>query len=185
MGGTCREISANADTNVLATYIPVYPIFPPEFSWSDTMRTTRPVLTEHPLPGGGKAVYVAWDLDSSYGRCALPDHGDLLGNLVRYLLADKSAVEVACDAYIDFKCYRQGNRMIIHLVNVNHTGFDHGYAEKILPVGPVRVTIRQPGFAPQSVVATEDDANPTLTVSEGTTVLELDRLNVHQLLIVE
>jgi hypothetical protein len=185
MGGICHEINAGQGTKVLATYIPVFPIYPPEFSWSDNTRTTQPVLTERDLSGGGKAVYTAWDLDSSYGRCALPDHGDLLGNIIRYLLAGKSAVQVECDAYIDFKCYRQDNRLIIHLINLNHTGFDHGFAEKNLPVGPGRITVRGLDFSPKTVTATEEGATAALNVTGDTAVVGLDCLGVHQLLIVE
>jgi hypothetical protein len=250
-------------TRALATYIPPYPIYPPEFAWTDTKRTDRPVITEHRSPSGGTAIYVAWPLDASYGRGALPDHGNLLQNAVKYLLgmdtggaggqsadagnasgqsADAggtgtgsagnagateqdatmtsgaeqdgapvraasggqsaargarsggpcfgSKVYVECDAYIDCKVYsqqagEQGQRYVIHLVNANHTGFDHGYAEKNMPVGPVTVTIKSPGFAPRAAFATEDGQRPALEKTGDGFSVRLERLGVHQLIVAE
>jgi hypothetical protein len=214
-------------TRALATYIPPYPIYPPEFAWTDAKRTDMPVITERRSPSGGTAIYVAWPLDTAYGRGGLPDHGDLLQNAVKYLLgmnagggagqggiADSAAgraasggqgaapgsqggapcfgskVCVECDAYIDCKVYvqqagAQGRRYVIHLVNANHTGFDHGYAEKNMPVGPVTVTIKSPGFAPQAAFATEDGQRPALEKTGDGFSVRVERLGVHQLIVAE
>ncbi|MDR3138636.1 MAG: hypothetical protein LBT95_03065 [Treponema sp.] len=185
MGGKYLEITPLPGTKVLATYIPPYPIYPPEFAWTALTHTDKPVITEHALSGGGKALYAAWDLDAAYGRCALPDHGDLLGNMVNYLLGDRFPVRVQCRAYIDFKFYRQDQRVIIHLVNPNHTGFAQGYAEENLPVGPVTLTIKIPGFNPGGVKATEAPGAPVFSREGEEITLTLDRLEVHQLLILE
>ncbi|GHT55476.1 hypothetical protein FACS1894109_02110 [Spirochaetia bacterium] len=185
LGGTVKNIAALPGASVLGTLIPAFPIYPPEFSWTDVTKTDIPVLTEYTHEGKGKTIYAAWDLDAAYGRAAIPDHGDLLGNIVKYLLGNKWIVRVECDAYIDFKFYCQGNRVIIHLININHSGFEHGYAEKNLPVGPVRITLRLPGFSPAKVSATEDGAVPRLSFTDGACSLELERLGVHQMLIVE
>jgi hypothetical protein len=105
--------------------------------------------------------------------------------MVRYLTKDKLAIQVECDAYIDFKCYRQENRLIIHLININHTGFAHGYAEKNIPVGPVKIAVSIPGYLPSGVLATEDEQKVKLTYTENGFTLELETLGVHQLLVVE
>jgi hypothetical protein len=202
MGGTRQEIVA-AGATVLATYIPTYPIYPPEFAWTDVKHTSEPVITAYRNPAGGKAVYAAWDLDASYGRAAHPDHGDLIGNIVAYLLDDNPAIKVSCDAYIDFKCYWQktsgaGRRLIIHLVNGNHTGFENGYAEKNITVGPVTITVdtsRIPalkGFQFGSFSVTVDK-DTTTGVLDNTSVVKdgcrftliIDKLQIHQLIIIE
>jgi hypothetical protein len=211
MGGIRHEIAPGAPgagTRVLATYIPPYPIYPPEFAWTNTKRTDEAVITEYRNPAGGKAIYAAWDLDSSYGRAAHPDHGNLISNIVEYLLDHKLPVRVSCDAYIDFKCYWQnkdhsvtadvpgsGRRLIIHLVNGNHTGFDQGYAEEIIPVGPVTITVDtrsihalknfQPGGL--SITVDEDTGvldKPSIVENGDLFALTLDKLRVHQLIII-
>jgi hypothetical protein len=212
MGGIRQEIIAAEGsargtaqgTRVLATYIPPYPIYPPEFAWTEVKHTGEPVITEYTNPAGGKAIYAAWDLDSSYGRAAHPDHGDLIGNIVNYLLDNKLPVKVSCDAYIDFKCYWQegapgsGRRLIIHLVNGNHTGFDQGYAEENIPVGPVVITVDTRGipalkdFQPGSLSVTVDEETTTGILNNEKTVedgclftLTIDKLRVHQLVIID
>ncbi|MDR2784886.1 MAG: beta-galactosidase [Treponema sp.] len=186
MGGVFKEIVPEAGVKTLATYIPPFPIYPPEFAWTAVPKTAKPVITERDTGKGGTVIYAAWDLDAVYGRAALPDHGDLISNIVTYLLGDTAPIRVECDAYIDFKAYRQGNRLIIHLINGNHTGFAHGYAEKNLPVGPLRVKVRLPGYNPAGARATEDGAEITMSRhGEGNFTLCLDRLGVHQLIIVE
>jgi hypothetical protein len=185
MGGLRRNIAVESATSVLATLIPSFPIYPPEFSWAEVTRTDKPVITEHSLASGGKAIYVAWELDAVYGRCALPDQGNLIGNMVKYMLGEKYVVKVECNAYVDFKFYRQGGRLIVHLINTNHTGFDHGYAENNLPVGPVRISIRLKNFSPSRITATEDGRDVKMKSSGDGISIELDRLYVHQLLILE
>jgi hypothetical protein len=210
MGGTRQEINATAGTRVLATYIPPYPIYPPEFAWTDIKRTGEAVITEYTNPAGGKAVYAAWDLDAGYGRAAHPDHGDLIGNIVTYLLDDSPGIKISCNAYIDFKCYWQdksgspgfGRRLIVHLINGNHTGFAQGYGEENIPVGPITITVEVGkipalnGFKPASAFATVDGAAVTLKTTEagsgnaanGTAngvTLTLEKLGIHQLIVVE
>lgn len=186
MGGLLIEIVPDNGVRVLATYIPSFPMYPPEFVWFSQPKTDKPVITEYAHPKGGKTIYTAWDLDAVYGRAALPDHGDLIANIVKYLLGNRIPVLVDCDAYIDFKVYRQGNRFIIHLINVNHTGFAQGYAEKNLPVGPVKISVNLPGFNPIKVWATEDHQKLNLSrTPDESFVITLERLGVHQLIIAE
>jgi hypothetical protein len=186
MGGILKEIIPGKGVRVLATYIPVFPMYPPEFAWTAQPKTDKPVLTEYSHPKGGKAVYAAWDLDAVYGRAAHPDHGDLIASIIKYLLGDKIPVLVECDAYIDFKIYSQEERLIIHLINSNHSGFAQGYAEKNLPVGPVKISVKLPGFAPAKVWATEDKQEVKISRNpEGGFTLTLQRLGVHQLIIAE
>ena len=186
MGGIFKEIIPGKDTRVLATYIPPFPMYPPEFVWTNRPKTDKAVITKYAHPKGGKAVYAAWDLDAAYCRAAHPDHGDLIANIVKYLLGNKLPVLVECDAYIDFKVYSQEKRLIIHLINGNHSGFAQGYAEKNLPVGPVKISLKLPGFNPSKVWATEDNMEVKVSsAADGGFTLSMERLGVHQLIIAE
>ena len=190
MGGKLKEIGFNPDskteakTKVLATFIPSFPMYPPEFVWTDNPKTDKAVITEHALEGGGKAIYAAWDLDAAYGRAALPDHGDLIGNIADYLLGEKVPVRVESDAYIDFKVYRQDEKLLIHLINGNNSGFAQGYAEKNIPVGPVSIKLVIPGFKP-SKAKLDDGTEISIKELNGSHCLTLERLGVHALIIIE
>jgi hypothetical protein len=185
MGGARRNIIPENGTAVLATYIPPYYIFPPEFSWPAVEKTNDAVITERRLGGGGRVIYTAWDLDSVYGGCGLPDHGDLLARMVQYLLDGKCPVRVECESHIDFKVYRQENRLIIHLINLNFTGYTPGYAEKILPAGVVRIMVSPDDFAPRSVRSALDGKEIKAEAFEGGIRVETDLTGVQELLILE
>ena len=185
MGGFLHDVSTEPSAKVLATYIPSFPIYPPEFAYTELTHTRQPAIVEYETGGGGKTIYVAWDLDTAYGYCALPDHGDLIGNMLKYLLKDNPLVRVECDAYIDFKFYKQDNRIIIHLININHTGFSHGYAEKIIPLGPVKIVLNLPNFIPTKAIATEDDQKVEFFKNGDGFNLILEYLFIHQLIILE
>ena len=188
MGGIPKKIIPGKDTKILATFVPPFPMYPPEFVWTDNPKTDEPVITEYKNPGGVKAVYAAWDLDALYGRAALPDHGDLIGNIVKYLLGEKIPVQVECDAYIDFKVYRttQEKKLVIHLINSNHSGFAQGYAEKNIPVGPVNIKLKLPDMILSKAWTAVDEQDVKLYCeSGGTYTLCLERLGIHQLIVLE
>jgi hypothetical protein len=70
-------------------------------------------------------------------------------------------------------------------VNINHTGFERGYAEKNIPVGPVKIKLSLKDFNPAKVTATEDKQKVELSRDKESFTLTLERLFVHQLIIVE
>lgn len=183
MGGTVQTIVAKEGTRVLASYIPTFAIYPPEASWPTVAYTKQPVLTERSTGNGGRCIYVAWDLDASYGRCGLPDHGDLLGNLVRDLLGDKNVATVKADGYVDMKCYRQRDRIAIHLVNLSVV--DHGFAERCIPLGNIKIQLKVPRFTPTNIHAMEMLPEPTMNFQDGMISIQVALEEAHRLLLIE
>jgi hypothetical protein len=184
-GGEYSEIVLG-EAEVLATYIPPFPIYPPEFAWTDTKRTHMPVIMRNrPFESGGAVIYAAFDLDAVYGKNALPDHGGLIADMVEFLLDGHCSVKAESEFYIDFKIYRQQDRIIIHLINSKHTGFDHGYAEKNIPAGRVSVHFKGLGFTPKTAFATEDGICAKLDISEGGFSVCVEKICIHQLIVIE
>ena len=86
-GGTLQQVELLPGAEAVATYIPAFPIYPPEFSWmrapeAGGSETDLPAIVVREHPAGGRLVYLAADVDRCYGRRGLPDHGDLLANAV-------------------------------------------------------------------------------------------------------
>lgn len=185
MGGKCKKLAVSPEARVLATYIPEFPIYPPEFSWMRVKHTDIPMVVSHQRDHCGKVIYFAWNLDCLYGKLGLPDHGALISNAVKWAVCGKELIRVECDAYIDFKAYRQDSRMIIHLVNVNHTGMEPGYAEKVLPVGPVKIMLNvNTGYF--TGVKTDDENSDCNLKREGQKyVITLEKLNMQELIVLE
>jgi len=91
-GGTLESLRVDSDATILATFIPAFPVFPPESVWMRQPRTEIPGLIVNEVGGHGRVAFLPADLDRRFGRDNLPDHANLLANLVRWTSRGKSAV---------------------------------------------------------------------------------------------
>jgi hypothetical protein len=149
-GGRLQNVTAEAGTQVLATFVPPVPIYPPEFSWMRTPATDRPALLAREHSSGSRVAYLAADIDRCYARHRLPDHGDLLANILRWCAEQSIPLKVAGPGYIDCQLYQQGERLILHMVNLTHAQAWPGYVQEHIAVGPLDVAVRtdaRPGTA--------------------------------------
>jgi hypothetical protein len=85
---------------------------------------------------------LAADIDRCYARYPLPDHGDLLANVVRWANGEEMPLYVEGTGLIDCHLYHQPGRLILHLVNLTATG--QMPVEAYIPVGPLRITLKLP-----------------------------------------
>ncbi|MDP9371501.1 MAG: beta-galactosidase, partial [Chloroflexota bacterium] len=105
--GRLEVVRAAAGATVPLTFVPPFPIYPPELSWMRQPRTDVPALTLNAPAGGGRVAYLAADLDRCFGRDNHPDHADLLANVVRWAAGDSLPLAVAGPGLIDCHLYRQ------------------------------------------------------------------------------
>ena len=81
------------------------------------------------------------------GRYALenqPDHADLFANLVRWAGGGPLPLRVEGTGLIDCCLYRQPGRMILHMVNLISAGTWRAPIDELIPVGPLKVSVRLP-----------------------------------------
>ena len=116
-GGMLPEVKPVAGTTVLLTLVPEFPSFPPENSWMRVPRTEIPGLVIREQ-NGARIAYLPADIDRRYEHGNIPDHGDLLANLVRWAAKDSLPLVVQGPGLIDCHLYRQQNRLVLHLVNL-------------------------------------------------------------------
>lgn len=142
-GGYLPVMRVDDDVDVLATYIPDFPIFPPETSWMRTPHTDTPALTVKSHPGGGKLIWFAADIDRCFARDDQFEHALLIANAVRYSLGDALKVTVSGGrGVITAEHYRQGDRHILHLNNRLLLSRVPGRQYDLVPIGPVEVRVR-------------------------------------------
>jgi hypothetical protein len=183
-GGGLQVVRSTGNLRPVLSYIPSFPIYPPEFAWiREEEPDTHPLFTGT-LPGGGRAVYFAGDVDRCYGRTLLPDHGMLLANAVRWATDGMLPLTLEGPGHIDCKLYRQDNRLIVHLVNL--TGSNRtGYLDEFIPVGPFTLTLNVPDIKPQSAfLAVQKKKAPTKNRS-GKIVVSIDRITDFEMLVIE
>jgi hypothetical protein len=94
-------------------------------------------------------AFLPADLDRRYGRDNLPDHGDLLANLVRWAAGggDGIPLHVEGAGFVDCHLYRQGDRLVLHVVNLTSAGTWRAPVDELIRVGPLRVRVRAPAGA--------------------------------------
>ena len=129
---------------MLITFIPPFPIYPPETAWMREPKTDIPGLILNTTSGSGHVAFMPADIDRQFGRYNLPDHGNLLANLIRLAAKDDIPLAVECAGLVDCNIYHQSGRLILHLVNLTSTGTWRQPVDEFIPVGPVKVRIKLP-----------------------------------------
>ena len=186
LGCTLQQVQARKPGGVIATYIPAFPIYPPEFSWMREPRTDVPAIVVTETDSGGRVVYLAADVDRRYGRQALPDHGDLLANAVRWATRGRLPISVQGPGYLDCHLYRQGTRLILHIVNLSGADVRPGYREEYLPVEGVSVRLRLPAECPgQSVRLLVSGLRVRHSADDGDLVFAVPRITDHEVALIE
>jgi hypothetical protein len=138
-GGQLQAV--RTDGRVALTLVPPFPIYPPEKSWMAEPRTAVPAV----VLGSRRVAYLAADLDRLYARYHHPDHGRLLANLVRWSARGDIPLSVEGAGVLDCHLYRQGEAVILHLVNLDQGGAWQGRLEEFTPAGPFTVRLRAAG----------------------------------------
>lgn len=183
-GGFLQRVEAYGEIKPVATYIPAFPIYPPEFSWMRQPVTDIPAVLAGEHKAGGRIVYFAGDVDRCYGRAQLPDHGNLLANAVRWAVKDKLPLRVEGPGYLVCRLYRQRNRLIAHIVNLS--GCDApGYLEEYLPVGPITVSIKAENCKSAVAILKVRGQPVTPEAKAGWVTIRIEKLVDHELIILE
>ena len=143
-GGMLGPLAAESGAVVPLTFIPPFPVYPPETAWMREPKTDIPALAVSSHPAGGRVAYLAADIDRRYGRDNLPDHGNLLANIVRWAAGGAVPLRVEGPGLIDCHLYRQPGRLVLHLVNLTSAGTWRAPVDELIPVGPLNVRVRLP-----------------------------------------
>jgi len=171
-GGTLQDLKVDPGAVVPLTFVPPFPTYPPETSWMRLPSTTIPglVLSEK---GGSRVAFMPADIDSWYTRLHLPDHGDLLANVVRWAAGASIPLAIEGPGMIDCHLYRQGARLILHLVNLTNAATWRAPMEEIIPVGPFHVVQTPPKGVRSSPTARLAVSGTTTAVRRGGSTVEL------------
>jgi hypothetical protein len=141
-GGMLEPLTIDPRAKVPLTFVPPSPNMPPESVWMRVPRTGVPGLVLNELPGGSRIAYLPADVDRRFARDYLPDHGDLLANLSRWLLKNDLPMRVEGPGLIDCHLYKQPARLVLHLVNLTSGGTWRTPVHELIPVGPLQVQVR-------------------------------------------
>lgn len=142
-GGVLPEVKPQAGSTLLLTLVPEFPVMPPENSWMRERRTDIPGLIIREQRGA-RIAFLPADIDRRFEQGNIPDHGDLLANLVRWAAKDDLPLEIKGPGLIDCHLYHQSDRLILHLVNLTSAGTWRAPVDELIPVGPLTVRVELP-----------------------------------------
>ena len=184
-GGRLEVVRARPGVTVPLTFVPPFPIYPPEKSWMRQPTSALPALTLNETRGGGRVAYLAADLDRCFGRDYLPDHGRLLANLVRWTGRDRSRLHVDGAGLIDCHLYRQPGRLILHLVNLTNPGAWRPPLHELVHAGPFRVKVQlTEAVAGKAAKLLVTGKSATLSVDGGWAAFTVESILDHEVVVV-
>jgi hypothetical protein len=184
-GGTLQPLKVDSGAVVPLTFVPEFPVYPPETSWMRQPDSGIPGLVVSQHASGGRIAYLAADLDRRYLRELLPDHGDLLANLVRWAAGDSIPLKVQGPGFIDCHLYQQQGRLIFHLVNLTSAGTWRSPTDELIPVGPLKVKLKLPrGTTGKSARQLVAKATTAIVVAQGWAELEVKSILDHEVVVI-
>jgi len=141
-GGLLEQISVEPKSEVLMTFIPQFPVYPPETAWMRIPKTDIPGLIVNTTAKGSRVLFLPADIDRQFARSNLSDHGNLLANIVRWAAKDNLPLSVEGAGLIDCHLYEQPNRMILHIVNLTSAATWRQPLDELIAIGPLQVKVR-------------------------------------------
>jgi len=146
--------------------------------------------------GWGRVVYLAASLDHAFGKHNLPDHGQLLANLVRWAAADRIPLQVTGTGLVDCHLYvtasgsggfhGQEQQLVLHLVNLSHPGAWRPPLHELIAVGPFEVVVQHPkamtGASVRCLVSYQATA---LAIVDGWAHFCVERIVDHEVVVVD
>lgn len=141
-GGSLTELKVDSGALIPLTFVPPFPVYPPETAWMRTPKTDIAGLVLNQ-----RVAFLPAEIDRRYFEDHLPDHGDLLTNIVRWCAGPDMPLKVEGPGLVDCHLYRQRGKTILHLVNLSSVAAWRAPMEEVLPVGPIRVSVDATGAA--------------------------------------
>jgi hypothetical protein len=193
-GGMLRPLRLDPNAEVPLTFVPPFPVYPPESVWMREPQSDTPglILRETTKSGGaslwpraaGTASRVAFlpaDLDRRFARDNLPDYGNLLANLIRWVARENIALRVEGPGFIDCHLYRHTDRLILHMVNLTNAGTWRAPVDELIPIGPLQIRVAIPkDIRVRNVRLLVSDNKIQFSVKDGLANFEIKSLLDHE-----
>ena len=178
-GGMLASLRVDSDALVPLTFVPPFPVYPPETAWMRQPSTSIPGLVIR-----GNCAFLPADVDRRYNREALPDYADLLANIIRWAARGEIPLRVEAHGLFDCNLYTQPGRVIAHIVNLTVTG--RTPIDELIPSGALKVGVRLPaGVAGHKVRMLVAGRPLAAKVSGGWVTFEVPSVLDHEVLVIE
>lgn len=184
-GGALRALSVDDNRSVILTFVPEFPIYPPETAWMREPKTDVPGLIVRETQNGSRIAFMPADIDRQFSRYNLPDHGNLLENIIRWACKDDIPLAVRGPGLIDCNLYQQSGRMVLHLVNLTNAATWRQPIHELIPVGPVTVRVKLPkDVSGNNVKLIVSDQKTSAAAKGGWTEFRINSILNHEVAVI-
>ncbi|MEQ1768247.1 MAG: beta-galactosidase trimerization domain-containing protein [Devosia sp.] len=136
-----------ADASVPFRFIPHFPDLPMEEIYARAPADMPAVVTRE-LPGGGRVVYLPFNIGEIFWEVLNADHATLIENAVRWALKTQPRVEVEGLGIVDIATRAGGDKLSVHLVNLTNPMMMKGPIREAIALAGQMVSVALPeGFA--------------------------------------
>jgi hypothetical protein len=179
-GGTLAAMKVDSGVQVPLTFIPPFPVLPPETSWMREPKTDIPGLVLK-----GRVAFLPADVDRLYSRDNLPDHARLLANVARWA-AGEIPLRLEGRGVFDCSAYTQTGRAIVHVVNLTATGRVPVTDDDLTASGALQLSVRLPaGVAGRGARLLVAGKRAPATVAGGWALVTIPSVLDHEVVVIE
>jgi len=184
-GGLLRPGITEPASEVLMTFIPPFPIYPPETAWMREPKTDIAGLIINTSSVESRIAFMPADIDRQFGRYNLPDHGNLLANLIRWAAKDNIPLIVECAGLVECNIYSQPGRLIFHIVNLTSAGTWRQPIDEYIPIGPVKVKIKlSKEVSGKGLQLLVSKSKLTTSVEKGWVIFTINSISDHEVAVI-
>lgn len=184
-GGLLQPLRVDAGAEVLMTYIPQFPTYPPEKSYMREPTTDIPGVIIRSHKTGGRIAFVPADFDRQFARFNHPDHGNLLANLIRWTAKEDLPLSVEGAGLVDCHLYQQSGRMVLHIVNLTSAATWRQPLDELIAIGPLKVKVKLPkSVSGRNLKQLVADQKIPASVANGFSVFEVKSILDHEVIVI-
>jgi len=184
-GGLLEPLRTDPGIEVLMTYIPQFPIYPPETAWMRTPKTDIPGLIINSRHQQSHIAFLPADIDRQFGLYNLPDHGNLLANLFRWAAKDAVPLTAEGAGSFDYHLYQQSDHLILHVVNLTNPAAWHQPMHEMIPSGPQKIKIKLPNNVKgRSLNLLVSNQKLSTRTTNGFTEFEIKSIMDHEVVVI-
>ncbi|MEO5603071.1 MAG: beta-galactosidase trimerization domain-containing protein [Cyclobacteriaceae bacterium] len=184
-GGFLKAHRLEPHAEVLMTFIPDFPVYPPETAWMRVPKTDIPGLIINTNTQGSRIAFLPADIDRQFARHNLPDHGNLLENLIRWAVKDNIPLTVEGPGLVDCHLYRQSDRLVLHVINLTSAATWRAPIHEFVNIGPLKIKIKLPkGVGGKSLRTLVIDERIPSIVKDGWSEFEIKFVRDHEVVVI-
>ena len=144
MGGThLIGVEAVADAAQPLLYVPDFPDLPMEEVYPrEEPQGAAIVAREH--QGGGRTVYIPWNIGAIFWEVLAGDHGRLIANSVRWALGKRPDVELEGRGIVDLSVRAGAGEVMVLVNNLTNPMMMKGPIREVHPIGPLTLSLAVP-----------------------------------------